>query len=117
MNDWAVRPLDETCAAIFIDAIVVKVRDGLKGLPEVVGNVWAQAIVQTCIIHLIRNTFRPPPVSTGMNRRTVDLGEVRRNLPGRQPLGIQRQHHLIEPDNRRSRSRNRRRRPPIRSPR
>ena len=116
MNDWAVRPLDETYAAIFIDAIVVKVRDGqvanrpfyaaigvtlagereilglwagtggegakfwmsvltdlrnrgvkdvffvvcdgLKGLPEVVGNVWPQAIVQTCIIHLIRNTFR-----------------------------------------------------------
>ncbi len=116
MNEWAVRPLDETYAAIFIDAIVVKVRDGqvanrpfyaaigvtlggerdilglwagtggegakfwmavltelrnrgikdtffvacdgLKGLPEVVGNVWPQAIVQTCIIHLIRKTFR-----------------------------------------------------------
>ena len=28
MNDWAVRPLDETYAAVFIDAIVVKVRDG-----------------------------------------------------------------------------------------
>jgi putative transposase len=115
MNEWAVRPLDETYAAIFIDAIVVKVRDGqvanrpfyaaigvtlggerdvlglwatggegakfwmsvltdlrnrgvkdtffvvcdgLKGLPDVVSNVWPQAIVQTCIIHLIRNTFR-----------------------------------------------------------
>jgi putative transposase len=116
MNDWSVRPLDETYAAIFIDAIVVKVRDGqvanrpfyaaigvtlagdrdilglwagtggegakfwmsvltdlrnrgvkdtffvvcdgLKGLPEVVSNVWPLAIVQTCIIHLIRNTFR-----------------------------------------------------------
>ena len=32
--------------------------DGLKGLPEVVANVWPLAIVQTCIIHLIRNTFR-----------------------------------------------------------
>ena len=32
--------------------------DGLKGLPEVVGNVWPQATVQTCISHLIRNTFR-----------------------------------------------------------
>jgi putative transposase len=32
--------------------------DGLKGLPEVVGNVWPQTIVQTCVIHLIRNTFR-----------------------------------------------------------
>jgi len=117
MQAWQSRPLDEVYAAIFIDAIVVKVRDGqvanrpiyaaigvsldgdkdilglwagtggegakfwmavltdlknrgirdtffvvcdgLKGLPEVVGNVWPQAIVQTCIIHLIRiNTFR-----------------------------------------------------------
>ena len=116
MNDWAVRPLDAIYAAIFIDAIVVKVRDGqvanrpiyaaigvslegekdilglwaglggegskfwmsvltdlrnrgvmdvffvvcdgLKGLPEVVGNVWPRAIVQTCNIHLIPNTFR-----------------------------------------------------------
>ena len=32
--------------------------DGLKGLPGVVGYVWPLAIVQTCIIHLIRNTFR-----------------------------------------------------------
>src|SRR3954470_12592501 len=32
--------------------------DGLKGLPDVVSNVWPQATVQTCIIHLIRNTFR-----------------------------------------------------------
>ena len=109
MNDWVARPLESTYAAIFIDAIVVKVRDGqvanrpfyaaigvtlagerdilglwagtggegakfwmavltelrnrgvndtffvvcdgLKGLPEVVSNVWPQAIVQTCIIH------------------------------------------------------------------
>jgi putative transposase len=118
LTDWASRPLDEVYAAIFIDAIVVKVRDGqvanrpfyaaigvtlagerdilglwagtagsgegakfwmavltdlrnrgvrdvffvvcdgLKGLPEVVANTWPPAIVQTCIIHLIRNTFR-----------------------------------------------------------
>src|ERR1700748_592191 len=31
--------------------------DGLKGLPEVVGNAWPAAIVQTCIVHLIRGTF------------------------------------------------------------
>jgi transposase-like protein len=116
MQAWASRPLDEVYAAVFIDAIVVKVRDGqvanrpiyaaigvtlagekdilglwagtggegakfwmsvltdiknrgvrdvfflvcdgLKGLPEVVGNVWPLTTVQTCIIHLIRNTFR-----------------------------------------------------------
>jgi transposase-like protein len=32
--------------------------DGLKGLPETVTNVWPRTIVQTCIVHLIRNTFR-----------------------------------------------------------
>lgn len=116
MNEWACRPLDEVYAAVFIDAIVVKIRDGqvanrpiyaaigvtlagekdvlglwagtggegakfwmsvlvdlknrgvkdvfflvcdgLKGLPEVVGNVWPLTTVQTCVIHLIRNTFR-----------------------------------------------------------
>jgi putative transposase len=116
MNDWAARPLDAVYAAVFIDAVHVKVRDGqvanrpvyaaigvtvdghkdvlglwmgtggegakfwmsvlidlknrgvrdvfflvcdgLKGLPEVVANVWPQTVVQTCIVHLIRNTFR-----------------------------------------------------------
>ncbi len=116
MQTWSTRPLEEVYAAIFIDAIVVKVRDGqvanrpiyaaigvslagekdvlglwagtggegakfwmsvltdlrnrgvkdtffvvcdgLKGLPEVVGHVWPLSTVQTCIIHLIRNTFR-----------------------------------------------------------
>ncbi len=116
MQEWSSRPLDAVYAAVFIDAIVVKVRDGqvanqpvyaaigvtvdghkdvlglwagtggegakfwlsvlidlknrgvqdvfflvcdgLKGLPEVVGNVWPQTIVQTCIVHLLRNTFR-----------------------------------------------------------
>src|SRR3954470_23935289 len=116
MVEWQNRPLEEVYAAVFIDAIMVKVRDGqvanrpiyaaigvtlagdkdmlglwagtggegakfwmsvltdirnrgtrdvffvvcdgLKGLPEVVGNVWPLTTVQTCIIHLIRNTFR-----------------------------------------------------------
>jgi putative transposase len=116
MQTWQSRPLDEVYAAIFIDAIVVKIRDGqvanrpiyaaigvslagekevlglwagtggegakfwmsvlteiknrgvrdtfflvcdgLKGLPEVVSNVWPLTTVQTCIIHLIRNTFK-----------------------------------------------------------
>jgi transposase-like protein len=116
MAEWASRPLEPVYAAVFIDAIVVKVRDGqvanrpfyaaigvttdgrkdvlglwtgtggegakfwlsvlvdlknrgvkdvfflvcdgLKGLPEVVANVWPRTIVQTCLIHLIRNSFR-----------------------------------------------------------
>ena len=116
MQEWSNRPLDTVYAAVFIDAIHVKVRDGqvanrafyvalgvdldgnrdvlglwaspgvegakywlnvltelknrgvrdtffvvcdgLKGLPDSVGVVWPEAIVQTCVIHLIRNTFR-----------------------------------------------------------
>ena len=30
----------------------------MKGLPDSVGAVFPQATVQTCVIHLIRNTFR-----------------------------------------------------------
>jgi transposase-like protein len=32
--------------------------DGLKGLPDAITTTWPQAIVQTCVLHLIRNTFR-----------------------------------------------------------
>jgi transposase-like protein len=32
--------------------------DGLKGLPDSIAATWPQAIVQTCVLHLIRHTFR-----------------------------------------------------------
>jgi transposase-like protein len=40
-----------------VDVCIV-VCDGLKGLPEAVADVWPAAIVQTCVLHLIRNSFR-----------------------------------------------------------
>ena len=116
MTEWAGRPLDRVYPVVFIDAIVVKVRDGqvtnrpfyaaigvttsgerdilgiwagdggegtkywlgvlteiknrgvddvcivvcdgLKGLPEAITTTWELATVQTCIIHLVRNTFK-----------------------------------------------------------
>lgn len=116
MTEWQNRPLDRVYPVVFIDALVVKVRDGqvrnkpfyiavgvtvngerdilgiwagdggegakfwlgvlteiknrgaedvcivvcdgLKGLPESINTAWPLATVQTCIIHLIRNTFR-----------------------------------------------------------
>ena len=116
MADWQNRPLDRVYPVMFIDAMVVKIRDGqvtnrpvysaigvtvdgerdilglwvgnggegakfwlqvlteiknrgtedvcivvcdgLKGLPEAIENTWPLAIVQTCVLHLIRNTFR-----------------------------------------------------------
>ena len=32
--------------------------DGLKGLPEAIATVWPAAITQTCVVHLLRNSFR-----------------------------------------------------------
>jgi putative transposase len=116
MAEWLNRPLEQVYAAVFIDAIVVKIRDGqvtnrpaytaigvtadgtrdilgiwigtggegakfwlqvlteiknrgtsdacivvcdgLKGLPEAIETTWPLAIVQTCVLHLVRNTFR-----------------------------------------------------------
>jgi putative transposase len=38
--------------------VCIVVCDGLKGLPESITTVWPQALVQACVLHLIRNTFR-----------------------------------------------------------
>lgn len=48
--------------------------DGLKGLPDAVGGVFPRTEVQTCVVHLMRNTFRYSSqgdwgkLSTGMRR-------------------------------------------------
>src|ERR1700730_10539891 len=39
------------------DCLIV-VCDGLKGLPDAIAAVWPQTIVQTCIVHLLRNSFK-----------------------------------------------------------
>jgi putative transposase len=38
--------------------VCIVVCDGLKGLADAVITVWDRAVVQTCVIHLVRNTFR-----------------------------------------------------------
>lgn len=38
--------------------VCMVVCDGLRGLPESITTAWSFAQVQTCILHLIRNTFR-----------------------------------------------------------
>jgi putative transposase len=116
MAAWQSRPLDRVYPVIFVDAIVVKIRegqvanrpiyvaigvtvdgerdilglwageggegakywahvlteiknrgvadvcilvcDGLTGLPDAVTSVWPQTIVQQCVVHLIRASFR-----------------------------------------------------------
>src|SRR5665213_1328231 len=32
--------------------------DGLKGLPDAITAIWPQATVQTCVVHLVRNSLR-----------------------------------------------------------
>src|SRR6201985_2548113 len=38
--------------------VCMLVCDGLKGLPDAVSTVWEKTIVQTCIVHLLRNSFK-----------------------------------------------------------
>lgn len=50
--------------------------DGLKGLPDVVTNVWPLTTVQTCIIFPVRNTFRLASTKDGdalKRARVADL--------------------------------------------
>lgn len=48
MNDLKARGLQD---------ILIAVVDGLKGFPEAIGAVFPETLVQTCIIHLIRNSL------------------------------------------------------------
>jgi putative transposase len=41
-----------------VDDVGIVVCDGLAGLPAAISTVWPQALVQACVLHLIRNTFR-----------------------------------------------------------
>ena len=38
--------------------VLMLVCDGLKGLPDAVNTVWDKTIVQTCVVHLLRNSFK-----------------------------------------------------------
>ena len=40
-----------------VNDILIAVVDGLKGFPEAITSVFAQTTVQTCIVHLIRNSL------------------------------------------------------------
>ena len=38
--------------------VLMLVCDGLKGLPDAVNAVWEKTVVQACIVHLLRNSFK-----------------------------------------------------------
>ncbi|GLY91344.1 IS256 family transposase [Actinoallomurus iriomotensis] len=41
-----------------VEDVLMLICDGLKGLPQAVEAVWPRTVVQTCVIHLLRNSFR-----------------------------------------------------------
>lgn len=41
-----------------VEDVCMVVCDGLKGLPDAIAQVWPAAVTQTCVIHLLRNSFR-----------------------------------------------------------
>jgi len=41
-----------------VDDMLIAVCDGLKGLPEAITTTWERTVVQQCVVHLIRNSFR-----------------------------------------------------------
>ena len=45
--------------------------DGLTGLPDAIGVAWPKAIVQTCVVHLIRNSMR---YATWKDRKVIAAG-------------------------------------------
>lgn len=40
-----------------VNDILIAVVDGLKGFPEAIASVYPQTLVQTCVVHLIRNSL------------------------------------------------------------
>lgn len=38
--------------------VLMVVCDGLSGLPDAISSVWPATITQTCVVHLLRNSFR-----------------------------------------------------------
>ncbi|GIF45455.1 IS256 family transposase [Actinoplanes xinjiangensis] len=41
-----------------VQDVLMLVCDGLKGLPDAVETVWPKTVVQTCVVHLLRNSFK-----------------------------------------------------------
>ena len=41
-----------------VEDVLMAVCDGLKGLPDAIAEVWPRTVVQTCVVHLLRNSFR-----------------------------------------------------------
>jgi transposase-like protein len=41
-----------------VEDVLMAVCDGLTGLPDAINTVWSETVVQTCVVHLLRNSFK-----------------------------------------------------------
>ncbi|MEU4626958.1 IS256 family transposase [Actinoplanes sp. NPDC023801] len=41
-----------------VEDVLMAVCDGLTGLPDAINTVWPKTVVQTCVVHLLRNSFK-----------------------------------------------------------
>jgi transposase-like protein len=41
-----------------VEDVLMAVCDGLTGLPDAINTVWSDTVVQTCVVHLLRNSFK-----------------------------------------------------------
>ena len=108
MQDWSARPLDEVYAAVFVDAIVVKVRDGqvanrpiyaaigvsLDGRRDVLG-LWAGtggegAKFWMSVLTDIRNRGTRDVVLPGLRRIERPAGSRRERMAGHDGTNVRR---------------------------
>lgn len=96
--------------------VCIAVYDGLKGLPEAITTVWEFTQVQTCVIHLIRTTFRYAarqdwdavakdlrPISTAVSRSGSGRARLRRMTDGsRLSPALNDHRHVQQADDRRA---------------
>jgi transposase-like protein len=54
-----------------ISDVLIVCCDGLKGLPQAIETVWPQAVIQTCVVHLLRASFRYAPYD---QRKKISAG-------------------------------------------
>jgi len=57
--------------------VLIACCDGLKGLPAAITATWPQATVQTCVVHLVRNSLRYAS-KAHWSKITADLKNVYR---------------------------------------
>ena len=54
-----------------VNDVLIVVCDGLNGLPDAIEAIWPKAVIQTCVVHLLRGSFR---YSSYADRKKIAAG-------------------------------------------